>query len=120
VSAKAILIATMILSLSPLPSDAATISPEDAANHIGQKATVCGLVASTKFDAHLRSRPTFLDFGKPYPNQVFTAVIFGADRAKFGTPETTLQGKKVCVAGTIRQYRGKPEIVLTSPSQLTQ
>ncbi len=26
-----------------------------------------------------------------------------------------LQGKKVCVSGTIREYRGKPEIVLTKP-----
>jgi hypothetical protein len=47
-------------------------------------------VASTKFDAHLRSRPKFLYFGKPYPDQVFTAVIWGSDRTKFGTPETTL------------------------------
>jgi hypothetical protein len=87
---------------------------------MGQNATVCGVVASTKFDAHLRSRPTFLDFGKPYPSQVFTAVIFGVNRARFGTPETTLQGKRVCVSGTIRAHRGKPEIVLDDPSQLTQ
>ena len=78
------------------------------------------MVASTKFDAHLRSQPTFLDFGKPYPNQPFTAVIWGSDRAKFGTPETTLQGKRVCVSGAIREYRGKPEIILSDPSQLTQ
>jgi hypothetical protein len=85
-----------------------------------QTATVCGVVASTKFDAHLRSRPTFLDFGKPYPNQVFTAVVFGSNRAKFGTPEARLQGKRVCVSGAIRDYRGKPEIILRDPSQLTQ
>jgi hypothetical protein len=83
-SPKAILIGAMMLGLSPLPSGAATISPDDAATQVGQKATVCGLVASTKFDAHLRSQPTFLDFGKPYPDQMFTAVIFGANRAKFG------------------------------------
>jgi hypothetical protein len=104
------------LSLSALPSVAATLTPNDAASHIGQNATVCGVVASTKFDAHLRSRPTFLDFGKPYPDQLFAAVIFGTDRAKFGTPETTLQGKRVCVSGTVRAYRGKPEIILTDPS----
>jgi hypothetical protein len=67
-------------------------------------------------NAHLRSRPAFLGFGKPYPDQPFAAVIFGTDRAKFGTLETTLQGKRVCVSGAIREYRGKPEIVLTDPS----
>jgi hypothetical protein len=102
------------------PGSAAPLNPDDAARHIGQNATVCGMVASAKFDAHLRSRPTFLDFGKPYPNEVFTAVIFGVDRAKFGTPETTLQGKRVCISGTIREYRSKPEIILNETSQLTQ
>jgi DNA/RNA endonuclease YhcR with UshA esterase domain len=87
---------------------------------VGQTATVCGEVASTKYDAHLRSQPTFFDFGKPYPNQVFTAVIFGSDRAKFGTPETTLQAKHVCVTGQVRNYRVKPEIIVSDPSQLTE
>jgi hypothetical protein len=109
-----------MLALWALPSNAATLSPEDAAKHIGQAATVCGVVASTKFDEHLKSQPTFLDFGEPYPHQVFTAVIWGSDRAKFGTPEATLQGKRVCVSGLIGEYRGKPEIILTDPSQLTQ
>jgi DNA/RNA endonuclease YhcR with UshA esterase domain len=42
------------------------------------------------------------------------------DRAKFGTPETSLRGKRVCVTGQIRDYRGKPEIILNEPSQLAQ
>jgi DNA/RNA endonuclease YhcR with UshA esterase domain len=58
--------------------------------------------------------------GKPSPKAVFTAVIYGDNRAKFGTPETSLRGKRICVTGKISDYRGKPEIVLTEPSQLTQ
>jgi hypothetical protein len=77
-------------------------------------------VASTKFDADLEGQPTFLDFGKPYPDEVFAAVVFGTNRAKFGTPETTLQGKRVCVSGTISEYQSKPAIVVSDPSQLTQ
>jgi DNA/RNA endonuclease YhcR with UshA esterase domain len=65
-------------------------------------------------------QPTFLDFGKPYPGQVFTAVIFGSDRAKFGTPETTFQERRVCVTGQVRTYRGKLEMIVRAPSQLTQ
>jgi hypothetical protein len=49
-----------------------------------------------------------------------TAVIFGADRDKFGTRETTLKGKRVCVSGTVREDRGKLEIILIDPRQLTQ
>jgi hypothetical protein len=64
------------------------------------------VVALTNFDADLRFWPTFLDFGKPYRDQVFTAVIYGADRAKFGTPGTTFQGKRVCVSGPIREGSG--------------
>ena len=81
------------------PGSAADLRAEDAAHHVGETATVCGVVASAKFDAGLQSQPTFLDFGKPYPDQVFTAVVFGDDRTKFGTPEASLRGKRVCVSG---------------------
>lgn len=67
-----------------------------------------------------RGQPTFLDLDKPYPNAPFTAVIFGDDRPKFGTPETSLRGKRICVTGQISDYHGRPEIVLTDPRQLTQ
>jgi DNA/RNA endonuclease YhcR with UshA esterase domain len=96
------------------------VSPEDAVRHIGKSATVCGVVASAKFASSSRSKATFLDLDKPYPIAPFTVVIFGSDRSKFGTPETSLRGKRICVTGKISDYHGKPEIVLTDPSQLTQ
>ena len=86
-----------------LTSHAASLTPDDAANHVGQSAKVCGVVALTNFDADTQFWPTFLDFGKPYPDQVFAAVIYGTDRVKFGTPGTTLQGKRVCVSGPVRE-----------------
>jgi hypothetical protein len=81
---------------------AATLSLGDTARHVGETATVCGVVASAKYAEHSRAQPTFLDMGQPYPNEPFTAVIFGSDRAKFGEPETTLAGKRICVSGQIR------------------
>jgi DNA/RNA endonuclease YhcR with UshA esterase domain len=51
---------------------------------------------------------------------VFTAVIYGDNRSKFGTPETSLRGKRICVTGQISDYGGKPEIILTNATQLTQ
>jgi DNA/RNA endonuclease YhcR with UshA esterase domain len=118
--AKSLFRLAAVISLSTIPAFAAQMSPEDAAGHVGETATVCGMVASAKFAAGSRAQPTFLDLDKPYPNAPFTAVIFGDDRARFGTPETSLRGKRICVTGQIRDYRGKPEIILNDPSQLTQ
>ena len=119
-NAAKLFVTSAVLGLWALPADAASLSPEDAAGHVGETATVCGMVASAKFAAGSRSQPTFLDLGKPYPSAVFTAVIFGDDRPKFGTPENSLRGKRICVTGQIREYRGKPEIILNDPSQLSK
>jgi hypothetical protein len=40
----------------------------------------------------VQSQPTLLDLGKPSRSALFTAVIYGDHRAKFGTPETSLRG----------------------------
>jgi len=53
--------------------------------------------------------------GKAYPHQVFTIVIWGSDRAKFGTPETAPQGKQVCATGVIQLFRGLPEVIVRDP-----
>jgi hypothetical protein len=90
-----------------------------AKNHFRETATVCGLVVSTKYAKSSPRSPTFLDLDHPYPHQPFTIVIWGDDRAKFGTPETAYANKRVCVTGTIEEYRGMPEIVATSPSQIS-
>jgi DNA/RNA endonuclease YhcR with UshA esterase domain len=95
------------------------ITPGEASAHIGQTATVCGHVASTKYAYRLKGRPTFLNLDKPYPNQIFTVVIWGSDRSAFGTPEAAYSGKNICVTGIIKSYRGIPEIIAKRPSQIT-
>jgi hypothetical protein len=42
-------------------------------------------MASAEYAANEQNQPTLLDFGKPYPNAIFTAVIYGDNRQKFGT-----------------------------------
>ena len=96
-----------------------TISASEAAKHIGETATVCGKVASTHYAARTRGEPTFIDLDKPYPNQIFTVLIWGSDRPKFGDPEETYQSKNICATGKITEYRGVPEIVANEPSQIT-
>jgi hypothetical protein len=114
------LVIAVVLGSWAFSAMAASLSPQDAAAHIGETATVCGVVASAEYEVHEQNQPTLLDLGKPHPNATFTAVIYGENRAKFGTPETSLRGKRICVTGQISDYQGKPEIVLTDPSQLTK
>jgi hypothetical protein len=81
---------------------------------------VCGMVASSKFASQSKKQPTFINLDKAYPNQIFTIVIWGSDRGKFPEPpEDYYQGKKICVKGMIKAYRGKPEIIVNDPSQIT-
>jgi len=60
---------------------------------------------------------------RPYPNQVFTVMIDekypSAFNSRFGPNwETELQCQVVCVYVMVEEYRGKPEILPTNPSQI--
>lgn len=99
-------------------STAKTLTASEAKDHIGQRATVCGRVASARYAASSRGQPTFLNLDRAYPNHVFTMVIWGENRAKFGKPEEKYRDKEICVTGTIESYRGVPQIVLRNPEQL--
>ncbi len=94
------------------------ISGAQAKSHVGQKATVCGEVASTHYAARSRGNPTFINLDMPYPNQIFTVLIWGSDRPKFGAPERDYRDKRICVSGKISDYRGVPEIIAREPSQI--
>jgi micrococcal nuclease len=96
-----------------------TISPQDAANFIGESKTVCGTVASAHFAAKVKGQPTFINLDMPYPNQIFTVLIWGSDRSKFEKPpETLFSGKEICVTGMIQSYQGRPEIIVKEPGQI--
>jgi hypothetical protein len=60
----------------------------------------------------------FLNMGGKYPNQAFTAFIPSDSAARF-TNAQQYDGKTVSVSGTIELYKGKPEIKVNSPSQIT-
>lgn len=98
---------------------AANLTADQAKSHIGETATVCGVVASAHYAATSRGNPTFVNLDKPYPNQVFTILIWGDDLAKFSPKPSTWEGKRVCATGTISSYRGSPEIVAKNPNQVT-
>lgn len=99
-------------------ADSPTIAPAAAINHVGRTATVCGVVASAKYAEQTHRQPTFLNLDKPYPNQVFTAVIWGSNRANFSYAPETLAGLKICVTGQIELYKGRAEIIVSGPKQI--
>ena len=95
------------------------ITAAEAKDHIGETVTVCGNVVSTRYAASTRGQPTFLNLDKPYPSQVFTVVIWGSNRNKFGAPEVDYMGKRICATGKITEYRGTPEVIAEAPAQIT-
>lgn len=94
------------------------LTAEEAKDHYGQDATVCGEVVSTSYADSSRGQPTFLNLDKRYPNQIFTVVIWGENRSKFGKPEDDYKGKRICASGKITAYAGKPEILVSDPKQI--
>jgi len=99
-------------------ADGSTISASEAINHAGERVTVCGLVASTKYSASSRGQPTFLNLDQPYPNHIFTAVIWGSDRTAFQYAPESLMGSRICVTGKVAIFQKKAEIIIKEPSQL--
>lgn len=102
----------LLLLLVALPVWA--LSTKDAASHVGEVATVCGNVS----EVHISRKATFIDMDGRYPDEEFTGLIWNDQSAAFSLDG--LEGANICVHGRIADYRGRPEIILRSPSQLTR
>jgi len=107
--------------LSGAPAVAGTpavvaINYTDAKNHIGNTASVSGTIQSVYISS---SGQVFFDYCKNYKNCPFSAVVF-ADDAKNFTDISQYQGETITVTGPITSYNGTPEIVISSPSQISK
>lgn len=90
------------------------ISWQDAAKYYGEYATVEGTIVAT----HNSGKACFLNFHPDY-KRYFTAVIFASAFSRFpANPENYYYGKKVHVSGHIKEYKGKPEIILNDQNQI--
>ncbi len=115
----ALIVAVAVFGAPPsIRADASNISAADAIHFVGKTARVCGSVASAKYAFNADGQPTFLDLDKPYPNHVFTAVVWGKDRKTFPYAPETLAGRQICVSGRIALYREKAEITVSGPDQI--
>ncbi len=93
-----------------------TISPQEASGNIGRHTEVAGVVSQV---TQTSGGTTFINFGGRFPNHAFYAVIFKKNASAFRNLNN-LEGKSVGVAGTIELYKGKPQIIVTSPDQIKQ
>jgi hypothetical protein len=88
----------------------------EAARHVGETATIRGKVDGV----HQSGKGNIsLNMGGTYPNQAFTVSITTPIASKFRNPQQ-YQGRVVAVSGKITLYRGKPETIVTSLSQITE
>jgi DNA/RNA endonuclease YhcR with UshA esterase domain len=94
---------------------AIVIAPTKAREHIGEQATVIGVVS----DVHVTPKgDVFLNFGGKFPNMIFTAVSF--KNAIPAVQLMALKGRRISVSGKIKEYNGQVEIVLDSMEQISK
>lgn len=87
---------------------------QDVDKHYGEYATVEGTIVAT----HNSGKVCFLNFHRDY-RRSFTAVIFASTFPLFpANPEKYYYDKKVRISGQIKEYNGRPEIILDNPSQI--
>jgi micrococcal nuclease len=106
------------ITLSTLLLFSAEYAAKEADKHIGEKATVCGVVLSSHYAKSSKGEPTFLNLDVAYPEHIFTVLIWGDDREQFKKPEVRYKNQKICVHGEIGSYKGIPQIILYSKKQL--
>ena len=113
--------AALLMPASPANSQSQVdnaIPADMATRFTGKSGTVCGKVGKARFAENTEGTPTFLYMGGNFPRHTFTARIPGDARAKFKPAPEELEGKDVCVIGTIERDSSRAEIVVSSPSNL--
>jgi len=88
----------------------------DSTNYIGEEVIVEGRVDdSFRLDMNV----IFLNLDGSYPNHCFTGVIWQDYWYKFpDSPQNYYYSEYVRIKGEIEEYRGDPQIILTSPEQI--
>jgi hypothetical protein len=97
--------------LLPQIAEAAPITGAQAKQFVGRTATVCGLVASARYDRSRDGGPTFLNLDKPFPQQSLTVVIFDSEREMFAEPERRFDQKEICATGLVQELRQPPGVL---------
>jgi DNA/RNA endonuclease YhcR with UshA esterase domain len=112
---KSLLTFLAVICAASITAQTSNYTAVEAAKHVGETATITDTVDGV----HQSSKGNiFLNMGGKYPNQAFTAYIPSASAAQFPNPQR-YEGRTVAVSGKITLYKGKPEIIVNSPSQIS-
>lgn len=112
---KTLLALFAVICAASIVAQTSNYTAVEAARHVGETATITNKVDGV----HQSSKGhIFLNMGGKYPNQAFTAFIPSASAAQFPNPQQ-YEGRTVAVSGKITLYKGKPEIIVNSPSQIS-
>ena len=120
-NARAIVLALFVFGCAT-GKPAVPLTAEAAASHVGEQATVEFTVAHV---GHSRDGAnTFLDSKRfERGDTSFSAFIPAKAKSAFesafgGDIEAAFAGKTLRITGEIKDWKGKPEMVLTSPDQV--
>ena len=94
------------------------VTLDSIAKYEGKTVTICEKVQST-YQTKGEHKNVMLSFGKPYPNNTFTLIIFESDLKKFSyNPVEKLKNSTVCVTGKVVIYKDKPEFIITKEEDI--
>lgn len=98
----------MAQEIEPAPK----VSASEAAKQLNQSVCVTSQVAQVT----LREKLVYVNLEQPFPKTPLACVIFAANTNQFELQSLT--GKEVEITGRVTEFKGKPQIVLTSSNQL--
>ena len=107
----------LLLALVPASyaADSAEYTGLEAAKHVGETATVTDKV-ETAYQA--KGGNIFLNMGGRHPDETFTVFVPSSAASEFKDIKM-YDGKTISVTGKIEDHKGKPQISVKSPSDIT-
>jgi hypothetical protein len=111
------IILILVLALSPIAKAQIPTVTLDVINKFeGQVVTICEKVTGTH---ETKGNTVFINFGKPFPNNEFSIVIFPSAVEKFSyNPKEFLKGKTICVRGKVVLYKDKLEMIVNKEEDI--
>ena len=113
------LMLSRVISPGDTEGPADQISAYQASDYVGERAEVCGEVASADHVTGIGGAPTFINLERAHPDQIFTIVIWEDYRRNWSTPpEELYANRNICVTGTVELHEGVPQIEARQPDRI--
>ncbi|MCH2450987.1 MAG: hypothetical protein MK198_12690 [Gracilimonas sp.] len=76
-------------------------------------------MTNVRFIPQIGGQPTFINFGRPDPNQDLAVVIWGGTKGKWQqSPENIYPNNEICVTGRIESHERTPLIEAVRTEQI--